>query len=131
MSSKGLALVVSVVVLSACGAAQPEGRPTQPGPMVAESSTTSSDVELTATTTTSLTPMTVAEPGPAQAEHAGSVLSATSTTAVAGSPTSTTTNPTESIDFAEVQEALDALDALFGDLDRHIGSVDLDEGEAP
>ena len=57
--------------------------------------------------------------------------STTSTTLTADDPTSTTTNAKESIDLTEVRYALDALDALLGGLDSHIGSVDLDEGEAP
>ena len=132
MSSKGLALVVSVVVLGACGGvARPEVPVPQPEPAAAESPATWSDVQAVATTSTSLEPTTVTEHGPAERERAGSVPSTTSTTALDGSPTSTTTNPTETIDLTEVRDALDALDDLFGDLDSHIGSVDLDEGETP
>ena len=130
MTSKRLALVVaSAMAVTACGGvARPESRAIQPEPTVAESPTTSFGVGHTSTTDVSPSPTTVAETAPAVMDAAESTPS---TTLAADGPSPTTTNPAESIDLAGVREALDALDTLFGDLDSHIGSVDLDEGETP
>ena len=130
MTSKRLAVATAcALMISACGGvARPESRLIGSDPIVAESPTASSDVTQTSlvdappTTTDPVTP----------SEPVESVEPATTSTAsVDQGPTSTTTNPTESIDLTEVRDALDALDDLFGDLDSHIGSVDLDEGETP
>ena len=130
MTSKRLALVVaSAMVVTACGGVtRPESRPIQPDPTVIEPSTTSSETASTPPTDVSPPPTTVTETAPAEVPPDGST---TSTALTTDGPSPTTTNPAESIDLEEVREALDALDTLFGDLDNHIGSVDLNEGETP
>lgn len=130
MTSKALTFVlVAAVLIGACGGvARPESRSV---PTVAETPSTSVGTAETPTTRTS--PTTTTAPGAAQTvgDEVESNRPTTSTTHTADGPASTTTNPAESIDLAEVRDALDVLDALFGDLDDHIGSVDLDEGETP
>ena len=131
MTSKGLVLgLAAALLVSACGgAARPDSRASQPEPTVVERPTISSGIARSATTEMSPTPTTVADP--ASGEPTGLSPSTTSTTVVPDSTSSANTNPAESIDLAEVRDALDALDALFGDLDTHIGSVDLEEGATP
>ena len=133
MTPKGLAFVLAAaVVVGACGGvARPESRVSQPEPAVAESP--DNPVGMTQSQTTGMPPSstTAPKPVPTVVEDVEPSSSTTSTTLADDRPASTTTSPTESISLEEVRDALDALDALLGDLDSHIGSVDLDEGETP
>ncbi len=134
MTSKRLALVVaSALVVTACGGvARSESQAVQPEAAVAESPpTASSDVAHTSTIDVSPRPTTVATPAPMSSKPGESTPATSSTTLGTDGPSPTTTNPAQSIDLAGVREALDALEALFGGLDDHIGSVDLNEGETP
>lgn len=133
MTSKGLGLVlVAAMVVSACGGtARRDGRAIQPGPMVVDVHATSAEGALTPASEVKPIPSPVSKPAPAAVVGAESSPSATSTTVTTVIPSSTTTSPAESVDLAEVRNALDALDALFGGLDGHIGSIELDEGETP
>lgn len=132
MRSMRTALVcTSFLVVGACGGvARPESRIIDP-----TSTTVIATTSVMERPSPTKAPTAVATTTPTKTTVTSTEVAAIPTTTAVASTSSaigaTSTVIAETIDLQAVRNAMDTLDALFGDLDGHIGSIDLDEGETP